>query len=77
MSPFPETETEEKAKREAEEMAQLEAGQEEAGSDQSVPKSEGSGQEPEPGGTTSGPSETENAENTPRMQGSKQLHNGM
>ncbi|XP_047018451.1 dual specificity calcium/calmodulin-dependent 3',5'-cyclic nucleotide phosphodiesterase 1C isoform X2 [Ictalurus punctatus] len=69
-------ETEEKAKREAEEMAQLEAGQEEAGSDQSVPKSEGSGQEPEPGGTTSGPSETENAENTPRMQGSKQLHNG-
>ncbi|XP_053506938.1 dual specificity calcium/calmodulin-dependent 3',5'-cyclic nucleotide phosphodiesterase 1C isoform X2 [Ictalurus furcatus] len=69
-------ETEEKAKREAEEMAQLEAGQEEAGPDQSVPKSEGSGQEPEPGGTTSGPSETENAENTPRMQGSKQLHNG-
>ncbi|KAF4076376.1 hypothetical protein AMELA_G00213810 [Ameiurus melas] len=69
-------ETEEKAKREAEEMAQLEAGQEEEGPDQSVPESEGSGQEPEPGGMTSGPSETENADNTPRMEGSKQLHNG-
>ncbi|MCJ8745217.1 hypothetical protein PDJAM_G00127710 [Pangasius djambal] len=72
-------ETEEKAKREAEEKAQLEAGQEgqaEPGTDQSVPKSEGSGQEPEPGGTASGPSETENEENTPSTEGNKQLHNG-
>ncbi|TTC44341.1 Calcium/calmodulin-dependent 3',5'-cyclic nucleotide phosphodiesterase 1C [Bagarius yarrelli] len=69
-------ETEEKAKREAEERAQHEAGQEgqtEAGTDLSVPQSEGSGQEPEPGGTTGGPSESENAENTPS---NKQLHNG-
>ncbi|KAK3513464.1 hypothetical protein QTP70_015459, partial [Hemibagrus guttatus] len=69
-------ETEEKAKREAEERAQLEAGQEgqtEAGTDQSVPKSEGSGQEPEPEGTTGGPNETGNAES---MEGNKQLPNG-
>ncbi|XP_058274504.1 dual specificity calcium/calmodulin-dependent 3',5'-cyclic nucleotide phosphodiesterase 1C isoform X2 [Hemibagrus wyckioides] len=69
-------ETEEKAKREAEERAQQEAGHEgqtEAGTDQSVPKSEGSGQEPEPEGTTCGPSETENAKS---MEGNKQLHNG-
>lgn len=65
-SPFPETETEEKAKREAEEKAQLEAGQEGQ-----------TGQEPEPGGTTSGSSEAENAENTPSVEGNKQLHNGM
>ncbi|KAB5535850.1 hypothetical protein PHYPO_G00122700 [Pangasianodon hypophthalmus] len=72
-------ETEEKAKREAEEKAQLEAGQEgqaEPGMDQSVPKSEGSGQEPEPGGTTSSPIEAENEENTSSMEGNKQLHNG-
>ncbi|XP_026802002.3 dual specificity calcium/calmodulin-dependent 3',5'-cyclic nucleotide phosphodiesterase 1A isoform X1 [Pangasianodon hypophthalmus] len=72
-------ETEEKAKRESEEKAQLEAGQEgqaEPGMDQSVPKSEGLGQEPEPGGTTSGPIETENEENTSSMEGNKQLHNG-
>ncbi|XP_060724543.1 dual specificity calcium/calmodulin-dependent 3',5'-cyclic nucleotide phosphodiesterase 1A isoform X1 [Tachysurus vachellii] len=72
-------ETEEKAKREAEERSQLEAGHEgqtEAGTDQTVPKSEGSGQEPEPEGTTSGPSETENAENMPSTQSNTQLHNG-
>ncbi|KAI5092676.1 calcium/calmodulin-dependent 3',5'-cyclic nucleotide phosphodiesterase 1A isoform X1 [Silurus meridionalis] len=72
-------EIEEKAKREAEEKAQLEAGQDgqtEAGTDQSVPKSERAGHEPGPGGTTSGPSKAENAENAPSMEGSKQLHNG-
>ncbi|GAA6088721.1 calcium/calmodulin-dependent 3',5'-cyclic nucleotide phosphodiesterase 1A isoform X3 [Tachysurus ichikawai] len=72
-------ETEEKAKREAEERSQLEAGHEgqtEAGTDQTVPTSEGSGQEPEPEGMTSGPSETENAENMPSTQSNTQLHNG-
>ncbi|KAM9439194.1 dual specificity calcium/calmodulin-dependent 3',5'-cyclic nucleotide phosphodiesterase 1C isoform 1-T1 [Clarias gariepinus] len=69
-------ETEEKAKREAEEKALMEsgqAGQAEPGTDQSVPKSEGSGKEPESGGTTSG---TCRGENTPSMEPNKQLHNG-
>lgn len=77
---LPETETEEKARREAEEEAQQEAGQQgltEAGTDQLVPKNEGSGQESEPGGTASGPNDSENAENIPRMESNKQLHNGM
>lgn len=77
---LPETETEEKTRREAEEEAQQEAGQgglTEAGTDQLLPKSEGSGQEKEPGGTASGPSEAENAENTPSMEDNKQLHNGI
>ncbi|XP_060762372.1 dual specificity calcium/calmodulin-dependent 3',5'-cyclic nucleotide phosphodiesterase 1C isoform X1 [Neoarius graeffei] len=54
-----------RADKETEEKAQLEAGQEGQ-----------TGQEPEPGGTTSGPSEAENPENTPSVEGNKRLHNG-